>query len=64
MIGGSAGRDDRARSAAVGENWIMRRRSFITGAAATLAVPAVARGAVSQVLKFVPEADLSVLDPV
>src|SRR5208337_2637303 len=55
---------DRARSDASGENQAMRRRSFITAAAATLAMPAIARGAASQVLKFVPEADLAVLDPV
>jgi peptide/nickel transport system substrate-binding protein len=42
----------------------MQRRSFVTGTAATLAMPAIARGAASQVLKFVPEADLAVLDPV
>ena len=42
----------------------MRRRGFITGAATTLAIPAIARGAASQVLKFVPQADLAVLDPV
>ncbi len=42
----------------------MRRRSFLTSAAAMLAAPAIARGEASQVLKFVPQADLAVLDPV
>src|SRR5580700_9570058 len=42
----------------------MQRRGFITGAATTLAIPAIARGGASQVLKFVPQADLAVLDPV
>jgi peptide/nickel transport system substrate-binding protein len=42
----------------------MRRRGFIAGTTATLALPAVARGAADKVLKFVPQADLAVLDPV
>jgi peptide/nickel transport system substrate-binding protein len=47
----------------------MRRRSFITSAAATVVLPAltapsIALGATNQVLKFVPQADLAVLDPV
>ena len=43
----------------------MRRRRFITSAAAArLALPAIARGATSQVLTFVPQADLAVLDPI
>jgi peptide/nickel transport system substrate-binding protein len=42
----------------------MHRRSFLTSAAAALAMPAIARGEASQVLKFVPQADLAVLDPV
>ena len=42
----------------------MRRRSFLASAAAALAAPAIARGEASQVLKFVPQADLAVLDPV
>src|SRR5579864_6823310 len=43
---------------------MMDRRSFIASAAATLAMPAIARGAAANVLKFVPQADLAVLDPV
>ena len=44
----------------------MRRRSFLASAAAaaSLGMPAIARGAASNVLKFVPQADLAVLDPV
>ncbi len=41
----------------------MRRRTFLASAAA-LAAPAIARGEASQVLKFVPQADLAVLDPI
>ena len=42
----------------------MRRRQFLATSAAALAAPAIARGEASQVLKFVPQADLAVLDPV
>ena len=42
----------------------MRRRTFLASTAAALAAPAIARGEASQVLKFVPQADLAVLDPV
>src|SRR5277367_5804748 len=42
----------------------MQRRGFITGAATTLSIPAIARGATASVLKFVPQADLAVLDPI
>jgi peptide/nickel transport system substrate-binding protein len=42
----------------------MRRRTFLASAAAALAAPTLARGEASQVLKFVPQADLAVLDPV
>ena len=41
----------------------MRRRTFLASTAA-LAMPAIARGEASQVLKFVPQADLAVLDPI
>ena len=40
-----------------------RRRLFAT-AAATLAAPAIVRAEASRVLKFIPQSDLSVLDPV
>jgi peptide/nickel transport system substrate-binding protein len=42
----------------------MRRRYFLASTAAALAAPAIARGAAANVLTFVPQADLSVLDPV
>ena len=42
----------------------MRRREFLAGTAAALAMPAVARAAANQTLTFVPQADLSVLDPI
>ena len=42
----------------------MKRRNFLASAVAMLAAPAIARGEASQVLKFVPQADLAVLDPV
>jgi peptide/nickel transport system substrate-binding protein len=42
----------------------MRRRTFLASTAAALAAPSLARGAASNVLKFVPQADLSVLDPI
>jgi peptide/nickel transport system substrate-binding protein len=41
-----------------------RRRTLLAGAAAALAMPAVARGEATRVLKIVPQADLGVLDPV
>jgi peptide/nickel transport system substrate-binding protein len=43
----------------------MRRRIFLAASAATvLASPGVTRAASQQVLKFVPQADLAVLDPI
>jgi len=42
----------------------MRRRQFLAGSAAVLAMPAVARAQAAQPLIFVPQADLAVLDPV
>src|SRR5271170_1812191 len=42
----------------------MRRRDFLAGSAAALAMPAVARADANQTLTFVPQADLSILDPV
>ena len=42
----------------------MRRRTFLASTAAALAAPSLARGAASNVLKFVPQADLAVLDPI
>jgi peptide/nickel transport system substrate-binding protein len=40
------------------------RRPFLAAAAASLAVPYIARAQISRVLKFIPQSDLSVLDPV
>ncbi len=43
----------------------MERRTFIaTAAAAALAAPTVVRAQPNQVLRFIPNADLAVLDPV
>ena len=42
----------------------MRRRTFIASAAATLATPNLARAASATTIRFTPEADLAVLDPV
>ncbi len=42
----------------------MRRRTFLASTAAALAVPAVARGDAANMLTFVPQADLAVLDPI
>ena len=42
----------------------MRRRDFLTAAAAALAAPSIARGQSRRTLTFVPQADLAVLDPV
>ena len=42
----------------------MKRRQFLQTAAATLAAPAIARAAGTGILKFIPEGDLPVLDPV
>ncbi len=41
----------------------MKRRTFLTASAATLAAPGVSRGADNKVLTFAPQADLAVLDP-
>ena len=43
---------------------MMQRRTFLAAAAATLAAPMLARAQARQVLKFIPQADLAVLDPV
>lgn len=41
-----------------------RRRFMAVSGAAALATPALAQGSASRVLKFIPQADLTVLDPV
>ena len=40
------------------------RRQFMATSGAALAAPALAQGAASRVLKFIPQADLTVLDPI
>jgi peptide/nickel transport system substrate-binding protein len=42
----------------------MRRRSFLAASGAALALPSIARAQGSSVLRFIPQADLTVLDPV
>jgi peptide/nickel transport system substrate-binding protein len=42
----------------------MRRRTFLTGSAAALAAPRIGRAQASSTIRFTPEADLAVLDPV
>jgi peptide/nickel transport system substrate-binding protein len=42
----------------------MHRRTFLAGSATALAMPHVAAAAGSTTLKFVPQADLAVLDPI
>ena len=42
----------------------MKRRSLLTMAAATLAAPNLARAQGSRVLKFIPQSDVTVLDPI
>ncbi len=42
----------------------MQRRQFLSGAAALIAAPAVVRAASASTLKFVPYADLALLDPI
>ena len=41
----------------------MKRRTFLAASAASLAMPAVGRAQGSRVLRFIPQADLSTLDP-
>lgn len=42
----------------------MRRRSFLSASAATLAAPRIARAQGNRVLRFIPQADVTVLDPI
>ncbi len=42
----------------------MRRRTFLAASAATLAAPAIGRAAGARVLKFIPQSDVTILDPI
>ena len=42
----------------------MRRRTFLQGAAAGLTLPRRASAASARLLKFIPQADLALLDPI
>jgi hypothetical protein len=42
----------------------MKRRIFVAGSAAALAMPAVGHAQSARVFKWIPESDLAVLDPV
>lgn len=43
---------------------MIRRRTFTAGIAAALAAPSIARGAANAALKFIPQSDLTILDPI
>ncbi|MBP1180845.1 ABC transporter substrate-binding protein [Methylobacterium sp. PvR107] len=43
---------------------MLNRRSFVALTGAALAAPALAQGTASRTLKFIPQADLTVLDPI
>ena len=43
---------------------MIRRRTFTAGVAALLAAPSISRGAASTPLKFIPQSDLTILDPI
>jgi peptide/nickel transport system substrate-binding protein len=42
----------------------MRRRTFLAASAATVAMPAIVRAEAKRVLRFIPQADLAVVDPI
>ena len=43
---------------------MIRRRTLTSGAAASLLAPSISRGAAAAALKFIPQSDLTILDPV
>jgi peptide/nickel transport system substrate-binding protein len=43
---------------------MIRRRAFAAGLAASLAAPSLSRGAAAAPLKFIPQSDLTILDPI
>src|SRR5215470_7676617 len=42
----------------------MHRRAFLAGSAATIAMPAIVRAQARRVIRFIPESDLVIFDPV
>ncbi len=42
----------------------MKRRTFLAGSAVALAAPSVARAQSGRVLKFIPQSDVTILDPI
>ena len=42
----------------------MKRRKFLVASAASLALPSIARAQGKRVLKFIPQSDLAILDPI
>src|ERR1019366_601711 len=43
---------------------MINRRTFAAGLGAALGAPAIARGAAAAPLKFIPQSDLTILDPI
>ncbi|MEA2743527.1 MAG: peptide/nickel transport system substrate-binding protein [Acetobacteraceae bacterium] len=43
---------------------MIRRRMFTAGLSACLAAPSISRGAANKALKFIPQSDLTILDPI
>ena len=43
---------------------MIRRRTFMAGTAAVLAAPSISRAAATAPLKFIPQSDLTILDPI
>ncbi len=43
---------------------MLSRRSFLAASGATLAMPSLSRAADARVLKFIPQSDLTILDPI
>ncbi|MSO99838.1 MAG: ABC transporter substrate-binding protein [Acetobacteraceae bacterium] len=43
---------------------MIRRRIFTAGLASALAAPSISRGAAANTLKFIPQSDLTILDPI
>ena len=43
---------------------MIQRRALMAGLAASLAAPSISRGAAAAALKFIPQSDLTILDPI